>query len=378
MAENGLKKVLFVITKGNFGGAQKCVFDLATSLPKNQFEVAVALGEGGKLKEKLTASNIRTIEVETLKRDINIKNEFRSFMQLTKIIREEKPDILHLHSPKAGGLGGLIGRLLRVKKIIYTAHGWAFNENRPWIQKIIIKKFSWLTIILSHKTIAVAEKIKTDMEGWPFIKNKMVVVYNGIGEISFKTKTEARNFLAPEAPHGATWIGTIAELHHIKGLAYAIRAMKSVAQNHKIVFVVMGEGEERERLEQLIEDEGLKGTIILKGFVHDAPTYLKAFDIFTLTSLSEAFSLALLEAGLASLPVVASNVGGIPELINSGEVGLLVGPRNIIDIYKTIDRLIEDKTLRADLAKNLHARVLKEFTLEESVEKTIAVYEDRT
>ncbi len=375
MAKNGLKKVLFVITKGNFGGAQKYVFDLATSIPKDRFEIVVAMGEGGKLGEKLNEKDIRTIQIGNLKRDMNIKNELTSFWQLLQIIRKERPDILHLNSPKAGGIGGVAGRLCGTKNIIFTAHGWAFNENRPFWQKLIIKKFSWFIILLSHKTIAVSEKIKNDMRPWPLIQNKMTVVYNGVGEIDFKSKDEARKFLIPDAPKNALWIGTISELHHIKGLNYAIRAMRTVSQKHEVIFVVLGEGEKRKELEKLIVDEGLQGKIFLKGFVHEASTYLKAFDIFTLTSLSEAFSLALLEAGQASLPVVASRVGGIPELINSQSVGILVESKNIIDIYKAIDYLIENKKECEGMAKNLNTRVRNEFSLQKTIEKTIAIYE---
>ncbi len=374
MAENGLKKVLFVITKGNFGGAQKYVFDLAISMPKDKFEVVVALGEGGKLKEKLEGANIRTIQIDTLKRDINIKNEFSSFLRLYKIIKEEQPDVLHLNSPKAGGLGGVAGRLCIVKKIIFTAHGFAFNENRPFWQKFIIKKLSWFTILLSHKTIAVSEQVKKDMKNWPFISQKMILIHNGTEKIEYQTKTEARKFLFHDAPKGVVWIGTISELHHIKGLSYAIRALRSVLHQHKVIFVVMGEGEERNKLEELIKNEGLENNVKLLGFVENAPKYLKAFDIFTLTSLSEALPLALLEAGSAELPVVGTNVGGIPEIISDGKSGIVIQPKDIINLTKALNFLIENKKERETLAKNLREQVENNFSKEQMVKKTIEVY----
>src|SRR3989339_170438 len=108
----GKKKILYIITKSNFGGAQRQVFDLATGLSKEKFEVAVALGGRGLLKEKLDATGIRTISVETLGRDVKIFNDLISFFKIFQIIKKEKPDILHLHSSKVGFLGALIGRLL--------------------------------------------------------------------------------------------------------------------------------------------------------------------------------------------------------------------------------------------------------------------------
>ncbi len=378
MAEIGLKKVLFVITKGNFGGAQKYVFDLATSLPKDQFEVVVAMGEGGKLKEKLDTVGIRTIQIGDLKRDINVKNELASFWQLFQIIRKEKPDILHLNSPKAGGLGGVAGRFCRVPNIIFTAHGFAFNESRPIWQKVLIKFFSWLTIVFAHKTICVSGAIKKSFENWPFVKNKMVIVHNGTEKNEYKAKAEARKFLFPDAPKDTVWIGTISELHHIKGLSYAIRAVRSVLHQHKVIFVVMGEGEERKKLEELIKNEGLENHVKLVGFVENAPKYLKAFDIFTLTSLSEALPLALLEAGSAELPVVGTNVGGIPEIITDGKSGIVVQPKDIINLTKALNFLIDNKKERALLAKNLKEQVVNNFSKEQMVKKTMAVYEAKT
>ncbi|MFZ3019987.1 MAG: glycosyltransferase [Minisyncoccia bacterium] len=372
------KKALIAITKSEWGGAQHYVFDIAVGAKKAGFDVAVLCGGNGKLVSKLEGENIRVISLPLFERNISLYKDFLSLLFIIKTVWLERPDVFHLNSAKMGGAGIFSGRLCRVKNIVFTAHGWAFNESRPAFQKLLIKFFSWLTILSAHKTICVSEAIRKDIQNWPLVSKKMTLIHNGVHDINFETKEQARKHLLPEAPHGVTWIGTISELHHIKGLAYAIRAMKSVAQNHKIIFVIIGEGEERERLEKLIEEEGLNGIVILKGYVHDAPKYLKAFDIFTLTSLSEAFPLALLEAGLAELPVIASRVGGIPELINSGEVGTLVGPRNIIDIYKSISELIDNKKIRESMAKKLHERVRKEFSLNEVVEKTISLYEDRT
>ena len=154
--------------------------------------------------------------------------------------------------------------------------------------------------------------------------------------------------------------------------------MRSVVQNHNAIFLILGAGEERKKLEDLIKSEGLEGRVILKGFVKDAPIYLKAFDIFILTSLSEAFPLALLEAGLAELAVVATTVGGIPELINHDETGVLVESKNIIEIYKSINELIENKKKREQLGHNLSERIKKEFSLKQMIEKTVSLYEAKT
>ena len=132
------KKILFVITKSNWGGAQRYVYDLATHLPKEEFEVAVAFGgtgevgaSAGLLEVRLREAGVRIIFLTTFARDIGILREFSAFFELLRTIRAENPDVLHLNSSKAGGLGALSGRIAGLRRIIFTAHGFAPNELRP-------------------------------------------------------------------------------------------------------------------------------------------------------------------------------------------------------------------------------------------------------
>ena len=131
MNHTNRKKVLFLITKSNWGGAQRYVYDLVTTLDKSQFDVVVALGGNGILVEMLNHAGIRTIIIQSLARNISIKNELSFARELWNILRIEKPDVFHVNSSKAGGVGTFLGRLSRVPRIIFTAHGWAFNEDRP-------------------------------------------------------------------------------------------------------------------------------------------------------------------------------------------------------------------------------------------------------
>ena len=159
------KKILYLITKSNWGGAQKYVYDLAINLPKENYEVVGATGGTGEpgattgiLVNKLKAQNIRTVFLSTFTRNIFFTNELFSFWAVFKLIKKERPDILHLNSSKAGGIGAFCGRILRVPKIIYTAHGWPFNENRSYLSKKIIYILSWLTCALSHHVITISQE----------------------------------------------------------------------------------------------------------------------------------------------------------------------------------------------------------------------------
>ena len=132
-------KVLFLITKSTLGGAQRYVYDLATGLDSAEFETCVAVGGEGPLLETLAEAGIKVHKLTHLQRDISFFNEIQTFFELLRIIRKEKPQVLHINSSKAGFLGGLAGRFCRVPKIIFTAHGWAFNEDRSPFQRRIFK-----------------------------------------------------------------------------------------------------------------------------------------------------------------------------------------------------------------------------------------------
>lgn len=372
-------KVLFVITKSNFGGAQHYVYSLATALPHERFEVVVALGGQGLLTHKLRTAGVRIVELRSLERNVNPLRDVTSFFTLWKIFRDEQPDVVHLNSAKASGLGALAARLAGVPHIIFAAHGWAFNEERSLAQKLVIKFFSWLIIMLAHKTIAVSKAVKNDTKKWPFVHKKITVIKNGVAEPKFFTKEESLLKLFAQKniplPSNAFIVGTIAELHHNKGLVYAIEAFSKISVKYPdAYYAILGGGEEEADLTTLIESLGLHGRVFLLGFTEDAARFLPAFDIFLLSSITEGLALVILEAGLAELPVIATSVGGIPEVIEDQKTGLLVPSRNADALANAIDKLITSPTLRTSLGASLHEKVLHDFSLGYMVSETIKLY----
>lgn len=372
-------KVLFVITKSNFGGAQKYVYDLATNLPKEQFETAVALGGSGTLIKKLHEQCIRVLPIFSLTRDINAFSDLFAFFEIWSIIRLEKPDVVHLNSAKASGLGALAARLAGVPRIIFTAHGWAFNEERPFLQRIVIKFFSWITVFLANKTVAVSGAVHKDTRNWLFIQNKIITIHNGVEHTEFLSREEARSLLFARTEtqilKDSLIIGTIAELHKNKGLLYAIEAIATLAKNNPSLFYfILGAGEEQKKLTGLIKQHGLQERFFLLGFVENAANYLKAFDAFVLPSIKEGLPYVLLEAGLAGLPVIASRVGGIPEIIEDGKTGLLVPPQNADALCEAMLRLSDSPSMRGSFGTALKERVIGDFSLKTMISQTAVLY----
>ena len=368
-------RILYVITKANWGGAQRYVYDLATAAKAAGHEVLVATGAEGALTKNLHEAGVATRSIESMKRDVGVFAELRALNSLISIVREYAPDVIHGNSSKGGGFAGVAGRICSVPHIVFTAHGWAFNEDRPWGQKKLIALFHWFTILLAHTTICVSGAVARDAAPLPWVQKRLRVIHNGIASASLLARGDSRARLAPElvTPY---WIGTIAELHPVKQLPVLIKAFACIAAARAdVALVLIGEGEERKRLETLVQELGLASRVHFCGQVVDAASYLSAFDVFVLPSRSEAFAYVLLEAGNASLPVIASNVGGIPEVITDEATGLLFPSGDVDALAKGLERLLSDETLRTRLASALHTRVLTEFSKEKMITKTLALYQ---
>jgi glycosyltransferase involved in cell wall biosynthesis len=368
------KKILYVITKSNWGGAQRYVFDLAQKL-KDEYEITVASSGNGILFDKLLAEGIKTISIPFLGRDIKIWDEPKVLLEILKILRQEKPDIVHLNGPKVAGIGAVASRIYNFSnknkiRIIQTIHGFSFMEPRSFIWRAIMWLASYISLILTHKNIFVSKKDIQLSKQMYFISEKTTYIPNGITPINFISKDESRIKLLGNEYDGIL-IGTIAELNHNKGLEFLINSF-SYLKDENIKSVIIGDGEKLEELRKL--KIKLNAPIIFTGTLPIAGEYLKAFDIFILPSLKEGLPYVLIEAGFAGLPVISTTVGGIPNLIESGVSGTLVPPKDPKALAFAIELYLQDPSLR-----EMHGRKLKEivegnFSLDQMVEKTRITY----
>ncbi|MEK7063551.1 MAG: glycosyltransferase family 4 protein [Patescibacteria group bacterium] len=363
------KKLLFVITKAVWGGAGVYVYDLATSL-KDEYDVAVALGGEGRLLTRLRAAGIRTIPVPSMARDIEAGLDAAAFFELRGIFKKERPDIVHLNSSKAGGLGALAARTTGVRRIVFTVHGWAYNEPVSALAKLFRWGASLATLILCHKGITVSH---FDNQHSP-LGIPVTTIHNGIPPTGFVPHDEARARITGMAPEikDEPIIGTIAELHRNKGIDVLVGALTSVPKGH---VVVMGTGEEQASLTTLIRKHHLEERFHLLGFVENAATLLKGFDIFVLPSRKEGLPYTILEAGAAGVPVISTTVGGIPEIIDDNISGTLVNAFDAHELADALNEMIESPNTRERFGEALRAKVERDFSLPGMIRKTVQVYE---
>lgn len=388
-----IKKVLYVITKGNFGGAQKYVYDLATSLPKDKFEAVVACGtkEGNVLVEKLLEQNIRTINLENSEREINLINDFKTVKELIKIIKQERPNAVHLNSSKIGLLGSFAILYFRILNLfrasnfkfqinaIFTAHGWAFNEqDRSFWSKLIFYIAHYFTTLICDQTIAVSAKTKRDISWLPFIENKIKVIHNGIEKFDLSADEVSNNEnLKLLNEENKIILLSLSELHPNKGLDVALRALSLLPENKKenIIYFIAGNGEEKENLEKLVFELGIKNIVRFLGFVQNGKKLLPRATIFLFPSRTENLPFAILEAGMVGLPIIATSVGGIPEIIKDMQNGILVHPNNSKEMAEAILYILDHPEKQKEFGEEIKKTIINFFSFKKMLEATIKLYQ---
>jgi len=372
---NEVKKILYFITQAEFGGAQRYVFDLANNV-KGDFQAAVAMGEQGKdlkLAKILQKNNIKYFIIPNLKRNISPINDILALSEIIKLIKNYQPDIIHLNSSKISILGSLAS-LFTKTKTVYTVHGWVFNEPLSAWLKYFYLYAEKITARFKNKIICVSEYDKRVALKYKIApENKLVTIHNGLAPIDFDTNP---NLLSKERVSSEVIIGSIGNLYKTKGFKYLAEAANILINKNKISakFIIVGDGSERKNLESLIKKYNLENNFILAGEIDEAAKLLKAFDIYICSSIKEGLPYSILEAIQAELPIITTNVGGIPEMIENNKTGLLVKPAEAKDLANALQKLINDKNLATELGKNAKQTAIQNFSLEKMVAETKKVY----
>jgi len=406
MTKKQLTKVLYVITKSNWYGAQKYTHKLATIIPRDHYDVSVAFGGGGVLgdkepgllKEKLEEAGIRTIFVPELVRNVFLFHELRTVFALYKLYCREQPDIVHLSSSKAGGEGAFAARLYRLKcifrsiflrtknykllpVIIFTSHGLPLDEDRGRVAKALIYLATWATFLLCHRVIVISKDNLQRASRFPFCAKKIHLIYNSIDPNSVVLEKESarKKLRKTDISSDLMWIGTIAELTKNKDLGTLIKAAGIIRrEGSSFLLCIIGSGEQKEALKALAEEEGLGDNIFFTGFVPNASQLVKAFDIFALTSIKEGLPYVLLEAGQSGCAVVATKIPGVVDIISDQDTGLLVPVKKPESLAGSLKILLQDSNKRNELGSNLQKKIRSTFSKETMLSETLELYAEQT
>ncbi|OGE80364.1 MAG: hypothetical protein A2826_02820 [Candidatus Doudnabacteria bacterium RIFCSPHIGHO2_01_FULL_43_23] len=374
------KKILFIVTQGNWGGAQKYVFDLSTNLGSTYNTVVASGVQNQDLKQKLEEKSVKFIPLHHLVRKIHPVKDFRAFFEIYRLIKSEKPDIVHLNSSKAGVLGSLAARLAGTQKIIFTMHGLVLNEPlgiRAWLLRYLGEKISsyFKDVIIAVSDHDKKSALKYGLKSANSIK--VIPVGIDLASNQFFEREEAReqlnkyNSIIPES----FLIGTIADFYETKGLKYLVQAASRLIKDHSnLEFVLIGRSGPQEKIiTDLINKHGLEDKILLVKNLDSASKYLKAFDIFLLPSVKEGLPYTILEAMAAEVPIIATAVGGIPDALVHEQSALLVSPADPMAIGRAVQRLLAEPRFAQKLTHVAHKKV-QDFSLEKMIKETEKCY----
>jgi len=374
------------------GGAQRYIYEIVKLLG-DEYELLVAAGEGdGELFKKLGNTQVAPVYLKQMKRTPWPWQITSAIWEIRNLLKKEEPDVLFLCSTTAGLLGSVAARIYRgptspkIKgevgpRVVYRIGGWAFRDPRPFWKNWLILLAEKITAPLKDLIIVNSEIDRKLALKYKIVsEKKLVKIYNGIdvNSLNFLSREEARKRLLT-SDFNKPLVGCVANFYKTKGLEYLIEAFRyllqsnchhcndgsstaitviGAAQQVNAQFVIIGDGQERPKLENLIKKYNLEDKVVLAGRIPDAYQYLKAFDVFVLPSLKEGFPWIILEAIAAQVPIVATNVGALPEILNEES---LVSPRNTEALAKKISWMLEHPVI---------SQFKPEFTLSKMVSET--------
>lgn len=358
-----MQKILYIISDWQFGGGSRHVFDLITSLDKKQF-TPILISVPSPILD-LLKNKIKTYSVP-----MNSRLDLKAVKEMQNIIAHEKPDIIHLHSTRAGILGTIAAKKFKIP-IIYTEHLFT-KEYIPHNKLIHISQLIAFKHLAKNidKVIVVSEAVKeylADKKIFP--EDKMIVIYHGV-EIKHKYTNSTNR--TKKAETSKILIGSMGALYKDKGYEYLLKVIPKITQNNLVKLEILGAGPLENKLKQLSENLEVTNVVKFCGFQKNTQKFMVDWDIYVQPSLDESFCLALAEAMAMGLPVIASKTGGMPELV--GEAGLLVPTRDENALENAIIKLANDAKLRIKLGKKAKERINKYFTIKNMIQKTEELY----
>jgi len=363
-------QVLHLIGGGEIGGAEQHVLNLATHFDRREVNPFLGCLVKDAPFAAVAASRGIPTEVFAMKLALDIS----PVKKVLSFCRNKKIGLIHCHGARANLIGRIAAKLLAIPSVS-TVHSF-LKYDYP---------FSWkgkLALALENKTapfcsglITVSDGLRETVRESLSGKNKIPVktIYNGIPRHDFSERERLRREfrLKWNIADQQKVIGTIGRLHPVKGQVYLAEAVNLLAKEYPgLHLLIIGEGPQHAELKELLEGNRLSYT--LTGYLPSAWRALPAMDIFVLPSISEGMGLVLLEAAQAGVPIIASKVGGIPELF-SGKQAILVNPREPLEISIAISKLLSDQSLAQRLAESALERALS-FTAEKMAQETTKFY----
>jgi len=349
--------ILYIDTEHFWRGGQEQLFSLMKGMKERSHTVCLAAPQDAPLAQRVRQLGITTYAFEQ-------RNELSpgALWRLRRILRLRHFDVIHFNTPRAIVAGSLVAKLEGVKVRISSR-----RVNFPLKSRFSRLKYN----LLLEAIITVSDTIRETLLAGGVEPSLVRVIYEGV-DLHWIDRQEPPS---ERLGNGNLVVGTVAHFSQEKGHETLLKAAASLSSRFKnVTYLLVGEGELRARLHRLTEQLRLNSHVNFTGFRSDCEALMKHFDVFCLPSRSEGLSSAILAAMANRLPVVATNVGGIPELVINGETGLLVEPDNPSELAGALSRLLDSRELRSQLGQEGRRRIEAHFTLQQKLDQTETLY----
>ena len=368
-------KILYVITAAEWGGAPLHVLQLMEYMVKKGHEVGLVAAPEPRLMEGAKALGVKIFPNPHFVRPVRPWKDFRALWRVFGAIRQFKPDLVSAHSTKAGFAARFSCAVLRVP-VIFTAHGWAFTEGKNPLARYLLALGERLAAKVTKKIICVSEHDKELALRFRVApEQKLVVIHNGMEPSLYINADGSKVRFELGLKEDEILIAMVARFVPQKDHDTLLQSL-SLLPGRKFKAALVGGGEREAFFRKKVGELGLGDNVIFLGERRDVPQILAASDIFVLSSNWEGLPRSIIEAMMAGLPVVATRVGGVPELVEDGVTGFLVPPKDPDALAEALQRLIADPELRLRMGQAGRKKALKEFTLDRMLRETERAYRE--
>lgn len=365
-------------TVTDFGGAEKVVLSLIEHINNDQFDLVPIIFTVPGFTDNIFFRHLDRAEKKYYKIYVNnykIKylNPVVNIFETYRLLKKNKFDLIHTHGYRADVLGIFLARLMGLPAIS-TCHGFISND----LQLTLYNRLDRFILRFARKIIVVSQTIKSHLIKSGIKEANVTMIQNAVNG-SYPVESFAQNRKEKRGYCGMTeddfvvgYVGRLSEEKRVMHLVEAISMLNTFGLPTKLL--IIGEGPQRKELADRVKKANIEENVFFTGFQNDIECWLPAMDVFTLPSLTEGTPMSLLEAMACGIPVVASAVGGVPQVIESGENGILVSPGNPQDIKDAIFLLYSNEELRNNFSKEEQKKIKLKYNIEDWTRKIEAEY----
>ena len=374
-------RVLHIHTMPIISGSGINTFLSMRGMDKTLYDTELLCAPGGPLIDLVRSWNMKVRTLKSLVQPLNPIKDLLALTTMTFFLRHNPYHIVHTHNSKAGFLGRLAAKLAGIPVIVHTVHGFAFHDEEPSWRQWLFRTLERLASRWCDKMIFISQPlIDWGLRERVTSEKKTVKIYSGIeldrfSPVSEEVKEGIRKKWGIARDDAV--IGIVSKLWEGKGhltLIEAFKKIKSEIQNARLVIV--GEGYLYDHLVKYVDNLGLKEAVLFTGFQSDVSEIIASFDVAVLPSFFEGMGRVLLEAMAMEKPVVASRVGGIPDLVEHGVNGFLVTPGDVDELAESLIKTLGDKELAEKMGKEGRKMISEKYSADHMVGSIERLYRD--